>query len=123
MIHELRKNTTLLGNSGKQYDFCLFSFDDFDDIKRSFNGGGLYLFTNRYWTGEDYKHKFIYIGETGDYNTRFDSHHKEQCIRLNKSNCIGFYSMPDATEEERKVAEDDLLATYSLPCNTMNNQG
>lgn len=121
MIKELNRTTVLKGQSGKEYVFRLWSFEDFDDVKGSFTGGGLYLFTYRYYTGEAYRHTYIYLGETGDYYTRFNGHHKENCIRLHLSNCIGFYSMPGATEEQRKSTEDDLLAVYNFPCNTSDN--
>ena len=121
MIKELNKTTTLIGKSRNEYEFSLFSFDDFDDVKKSFIGGGLYLFTYRYKIDEYYKHQYIYLGQTGDYNTCFDNHNKEFCIRLRKSNCIGFYSMSNITEQERKIAEKDLLDNYIFPCNTSDN--
>lgn len=121
MVEELNKITELRGKSGENYQFSLWLFEDFDDIKSTFTGGGLYLFTNRHSDQEIYKHSYIYLGETGDYFTRFDNHHKEQCIRLHNANCIGFYSMPDADEDTRKAAEDDLLDNYNFPCNNANN--
>lgn len=121
MVRTLNKTTVLKGRSGKEYVFNLWSYDDFNDIKGSFTGGGLYLFTRRYWDGEKYMHSYIYLGETGDYYTRFNNHHKEQCIRLHQANCIGFYPMPGATEEQRQAAEEDLLAAYNFPCNTTDN--
>lgn len=121
MVRELNKTTTLTGTSNKQYRFELWGFDDFDDVKNTFTGGGLYLFTNRYKDGDVYRHSYLYLGETGDYYTRYNSHHKEFCIRDNNANCIGFYSMPNATEEERKTAENDILSNYNFPCNVDNN--
>lgn len=121
MVRELGKTTTLIGSSGKEYTFSLWGFDDFDDVKRTFTGGGLYLFTYRHVVSGKYKHTYIYLGETDDYYTRYDQHHKEDCIRLHCSNCIGFYSMPDASEDERKTAEDDLLENNDFPCNIVNN--
>lgn len=121
MVNELGKITTLVGKSGRKYEFSLWSFDDFDDVKSTFTGGGLYLFTNRHLSDGVFKHTYIYLGETGDYYTRYDGHHKEECIKKNHSNCIGFYSMQNATEKERKEVEEDLLANYVFPCNTINN--
>lgn len=122
MVVELKKLTTLTGKSGNDYDFALWSFQEFDDIKRFFKGSGLYLFTNRHKDefGE-FEHYFIYLGETGDYFTRYDNHHKENCILAYNSNCIGFYSMPNSSEEERKEVENDLLAAYNFPCNVADN--
>ena len=121
MVSELGKITTLTGISGIKYEFSLWSFDDFDDIKKTFTGEGLYLFTKRYEATDGYRHKYIYLGETEDYYTRYDNHHKEECIKMQNSNCIGFYSMPNSSENERKSVEDDLLAAYNFPCNNKNN--
>lgn len=121
MVNELGKVTILNGLTGKKYQFSLWSFEVFDDVKNTFTGGGLYLFTKRYSDGEVYRHSYIYLGETGDYFTRFNNHHKEQSIKFFKANCIGFYPMLNATEENRKLAERDLLNNYNFPCNTDNN--
>lgn len=121
MVKELKKVTILEGNSGNKYQFSLWSFEEFDDIKGSFTGGGLYLFTKRYDDEGVFRHFYIYLGETENYFTRFDFHHKEQSIRLHDANCIGFYPMPNADEKECKAAEADLLANYDFPCNTVNN--
>jgi len=122
MVRELNKVTTLTGKSGKKYEFFLWSFDEFDDIQRTFKGSGLYLFTNRHKDERGvFKHSYIYLGETGDYFTRYDNHHKEKCIVTHNSNCIGFYSMPNSSEEERIDLEDDLLAAYFFPCNKADN--
>ena len=121
MVTELDKYTTLTGKSGTKYDFSLWTFDDFDDIKGTFTGEGLYLFTRRFRIDEGYKHEYIYLGETEDYYERYDNHHKEDCIKKHKSNCIGFYSMTNSSEEKRKAVEDDILAAYNFPCNDKNN--
>lgn len=121
MVKELNKTTTLTGSSGTEYTFHLWSFDDFNDIKGSFRGCGLYLFTKRYLTEGVYRHKYLYIGETGDYSTRYDNHHKEKDLREFDSNCIGFLSMQNSSEDERKEIEKDILSAYNLPCNTANN--
>ena len=121
MLKKLNKTMTLTGKSGKEYEFDLWSFEDFDDVKGAFEGSGLYVFTRRYLDGNKYKHNRIYLGETGDYSTRFDNHHREQCIRKHGANCIGLYSMPNSTEKQRKDAENDLLEAYNFPCNDQNN--
>lgn len=121
MVNELNKVTTLTGKSGTKYEFSLWTFDEFDDIKRTFTGEGLYLFTKRFATDDGFRHRYIYLGETEDYFTRYDSHHKEECIKYHESNCIGFYSMPNSLKEERTAVEDDLLEAYDFPCNDKNN--
>lgn len=121
MVNELNKITTLTGKSGNEYEFNLWTFDEFDDVKRTFTGEGLYLFTKRYLTDDGFRHRYIYLGETGDYYSRYDNHQKELCIKKNESNCIGFYSMPNSSENERLGAESDLLEAYNFPCNDKNN--
>lgn len=121
MVKEINKTTTLTGASGTKYVFSLWTFDDFNDVKGSFKGAGLYLFTRRYKLNDAFRHTYLYVGETGDYSTRFNNHHKEESIRNNNGNCVGFLSMPNSTEEDRKTIENDLLASYNLPCNSINN--
>lgn len=121
MVNELGKITTLTGASGIKYKFTLWTFDEFEDIKNTFTGEGLYLFTKRYLTDKGFMHYYIYLGETDNYYTRYNNHHKEESINEYGSNCIGFYAMSNSTEEERKVAEDDLLSAYDFPCNDTYN--
>ena len=119
MVYELGKTTKLTGVSGKEYLFNLWTFDDFDDVKQTFRGCGLYLFTNRHLDGGKYRHTYIYIGQTGDFYTRYNNHHKENCLRNQEVNCIGFFSMPNSVEEDRKTVENDILSKYDFPCNTI----
>lgn len=121
MVRELNKTTTLTGSSGTQYTFNLWSFEDFDDVKGAFRGSGLYLFTKRYFSEGVYRHKYLYLGETGNYSTRYDNHHKEDDIREHDSNCIGFLSMQNSSEDDRKEFEEDILSAYNFPCNAANN--
>ncbi len=121
MVKELNKTTILTGTSKKQYKFNLWGFDDFDDVKGTFQGGGLYLFTRRELVNGAYMHTYLYLGKTTDYLTRYDNHHKENEIRNLESNCIGFYSMQNATEEDMEKTEKDILSNYDFPCNTINN--
>ena len=120
MVKELHKTTTLIGASNKQYRFNLWGFDNFDDIKGTFQGGGLYLFTKREMVDGEYKHTYLYLGMTSNYQTRYDNHHKEADIRNHKSNCIGFYPMSFSTEEEIEEAEKDILNNYDFPCNIIS---
>lgn len=121
MVKELHKTTTLIGASNKQYKFNLWGFDDFDDVKGTFQGGGLYLFTKREQVDGDYKHTYLYLGKTLNYLTRYDNHHKEEDLRNLESNCIGFYPMSITAEEKLEEAEKDILSNYNFPCNTIDN--
>jgi len=121
MIEELHKVTTLKGLSGKCYEFHIWFFSDFDDVKRTFTGKGLYLFTRRFSEGVVVRHYYLYLGETGDYYTRYDNHHKEKSIMSHMANCIAFYPMLNSSESERIEAETDLLRAYDFPCNKSGN--
>lgn len=121
MVRELNKTTVLTGKSGTEYRFHLWEFDDFDDVKATFQGGGLYLFTRREYVDGVYKHTYLYLGKTLNYFTRYDNHHKEQTIRRQQSNCIGFYPMSFASNDEMEEAENDILNNYGFPCNIANN--
>ena len=118
MINKLNTTLTLKGKSGKEYSFKLSTFDSFDDVKDGFTGHGLYVFTKRSPEG---KHNVIYLGMATTLETRFDNHHKKDCIIRNGANCLGVHQMNNSTKESRKEAESDLLAAYNFPCNDQEN--
>ena len=122
MIKKLGKTLTLTGASGKKYDFDLFSFDDYEEIKRYFNEvPALYIFV-RLTTDKQRYEEVIYLGETGNVHTRYDDHHKEYCIKGRNANCIGFYQEEGFdVEANRKAAEKDLLDANFFHCNDENN--
>lgn len=112
---------TLTGRSGKQYMFSLFSLQSFNDLKDAFKPlAALYVFTKRNPNIQGFTHNLIYLGETGDLSTRYNNHHKEQCITSHGANCIGIFVF-NGTEMQRKSAEEDILANYDFPCNEINN--
>lgn len=122
MLKNLGKTTSLTGQSGKKYSFKLYSFDEYEDVKNAWEHfPALYLFTRRYMSNGAYYHTYLYLGETGDVATRFQSHHKESCIKSHGSNCIGIY--PDVPEDEKKrlEIEKDILLNYQFPCNDQLN--
>lgn len=122
MLSDTNRTLDLKGNSGLTYRFSLYTFDSFDDLKDSFRADypALYLFTRRTLGQGTFNHDLIYIGETGDLSTRFDNHHKEQCIKRNGANCIGIFAA-SRIEYTRKNQERDLLFNYDFPCNDQNN--
>lgn len=119
MLEKNIGNLTLKGKSGKEYDFTLHLFDSFDDVKDGFNGHGLYIFTKR--DAEMRTHILIYLGMASSLSTRFDSHHKETCIKKNGANCLGIHLMNNSTYESRKEAESDILAANDFICNDQEN--
>lgn len=112
---KLTKNKyTLKGESGKEYSFEIYSLDnDFKEV------GGIYMFTKRTKSGDNYSHYNKYIGKTNDLSTRFDNHHKEECIENNKANCICIMLVD--SEDDRTEIETDLLLGNNTTCNEINN--
>ena len=116
------KRLTLNGISGNQYIFDLYTFDSFSELNNAFLArAAVYLFTRRRVTNEGFTHDLVYLGETGDLSTRFDSHHKEQCISSHFANCIGIHGV-SSSDKDRKSIEADILAAYDFPCNEQLNK-
>ncbi len=105
-------NVRFTGESGQIYTFTAFSWDT--NFEEDF--GAVYFVTERSQKSDGgYSHKRIYVGETGDLSSRFDSHHKQSCFDREGANCICVYEEQD--EDERPLIEQDLLAKYNPPCN------
>lgn len=121
-MRKLNKTTSLKGKSGKKYTFDLYSFDKFDELSDEITAekGAIYLFTKHILKNGKYYHEYIYLGETSDISTRYANHHKRRCIMSHSSNCIGFI-FTDASDDERKAMEKDILEANDFPCNDMNN--
>lgn len=102
---------TLSGASGKQYAFNVYPIDQkFNDI------GAVYYFSHRSAKpGDTHSHRAVYIGQSGDLSTRFDSHHKENCITSCDANCISVHQ--DGNEQSRMAKERDLIEKHDPPCN------
>jgi len=99
------------GKSGESYDFNVYPMD------QSFKAiGGVYVVTRRFKDEDDgFRHKIIYVGETGDLSTRFDNHHKADCFTEHSANCICVHV--DDDEDSRLAKEDDLIKLHNPPCN------
>jgi hypothetical protein len=102
---------TLKGRSGQTYDFEVWA------LGQAFNAvAAVYAITCRYKNSKDeYTHDVIYIGQTEDMSTRFDDHHKADCFKKHKANCICTHR--DDDEDSRLAKEQDLIANYNPPCN------
>jgi hypothetical protein len=95
------------GESGKNFKYWIYK------IGASFKKiGGNYIFSKEtkdgHWTP-------IYIGETGDLSTRFDTHHKDDCISKQGATHIHVHANED--EDARLAEEADLIAKWDPPCN------
>jgi hypothetical protein len=107
-------NFTLKGKSGKEYSFGIYSLDTtFNEV------GGIYVFTKRTKSGDNYSHSNKYIGKTNDLSTRLDNHHKKECILNNNSNCICIMQVKSVND--RTEIETDLLLGNTTTCNEINN--
>lgn len=68
---------TIIGKSGKKYEFNIYTLDtNFNPV------GGVYIFIRLYKN----QYSLIYCGKTEDLSTRFDNHHKADCIEDNNAN-------------------------------------
>lgn len=121
MVDNLNTTVTIKGMSGTNYVFNVYGFTKFSDLLDAFKAiPALYAFTHRSQKGMSYTHGLVYVGETGDLSTRFNNHHKDDCIMNGNANCICIHSF-NGTESERLAAEADILNAFDLPCNEKNN--
>lgn len=122
MVEDLNTTITIKGMSGTSYIFNVYGFSRFSDLKDAFKSiPALYAFTRRFPnSASSYTHDLVYVGETDDLSTRFDNHHKQDCIVKSNANCICIHSF-QGTELERLAAETDILNSFDLPCNIKNN--
>lgn len=122
MVEDLNTTITIKGMSGTNYIFNVYGFTRFSDLKDAFKRiPALYAFTRRFPTSAiSYTHDLVYVGETEDLSTRFDNHHKQECIVRSNANCICIHSFY-GTKTSRLAAETDILNAFNLPCNVKNN--
>lgn len=122
MIKDLNTTITIKGRSGTIYIFNVYGFTKFSELKDAFKSiPALYAFTRRFPNSAiSYTHYLLYVGETGDLSTRFNDHHKQECITRSNANCICIHSFK-GTQAERLSAEADILNAFDLPCNVKNN--
>ncbi len=63
-----------------------------------------------------------YLGMATSLDTRFEVHHKEQCIKSHGANCLGIHHMNNSTKEGRMSAESDILTANNFTCNDQENK-
>lgn len=102
---------TFVGKSRTEYTFHVYP------IGTSFReAGGNYVFTRATpKVGGGGSHLVIYTGQTSDLSTRFDNHHKEECIKKAGATHICVRVCDD--EKTRLAIEQDLIAAYNPACN------
>jgi hypothetical protein len=105
---------SVIGKSIKDYQFVIYAINTkFEAV------GGVYIFIELDKEGDKDDHTFIYCGKTNDLSTRFDSHHKADCIKKNNADCICVMFVD--SEEERAAIEKDILDGNYFICNEMLN--
>jgi len=105
-------SVTFVGDSGKKYDFIVYSLDTgFDAV------GAVYFFTERTEKSDGgFVHSsYVYVGQTGDLSERFDNHHAMPCIEKNGANCICIHK--ESSKDKRCEIEQDLIDNYNTLCN------
>lgn len=122
MVEDLNTTITIKGMSGTNYIFNVYGFTRFSDLSDAFNSiPALYAFTRRFPNSVmSFTHDLVYVGETGNLSTRFNNHHKQECIVRSNANCICIHSF-HGSQMERLAAEADILNALDLPCNENNN--
>ena len=97
---------TLKGKSGNAYDFDVYPWGtSFKPV------GAVYTVLK----ANPSNYSILYIGETGDLSSRFDSHHKQSCFDRNGKTHIGIHL--ESNGKRRLEIEADLLANYRTQCN------
>lgn len=105
-------NVNIKGASGSSYEFTAYPGDTL------FNAvGAIYVVTERTPKQDGGAlHRLLYVGETGDLSSRFDSHHKQGCFDARGANCICVLTR--SNEHHRLEIESDILNNGdSWPCN------
>jgi hypothetical protein len=99
------------GKSGNEYAFDLYPIDTtFKSL------GAVYVITKRVAkSGGGGSHTFLYVGETGGLDTRFEDHHKQECFDDYGANCIGIHL--ESSARSRTAKESDLHDGHDWPCN------
>ena len=96
------------GKTGRKYKYWIYK------IGHGFvRQPGNYIFAKE---TEPSKWKPIYIGETKDLSTRFDDHHKADCIKREGATAIHVHK-GSSTADHRRAEERDLVARWNPPCN------
>jgi len=114
-MSKVTENTYIIkGKSGTKHEFNIYTLDtSFRDV------GGIYVFTRRTKSNGHFYHSNVYIGKTNDFSSRFENHHKKDCITKFNANCICVIQVD--SENKRTEIETDLLLGNNTFCNEINN--
>jgi len=98
---------TMQGASGASYNFDVYRWGtSFKPL------GAVYSVLKK---NSDARYSVLYIGQTGNLDERFDSHHRAACFTRNGKTHIGIHL--ESGEQTRLRKERDLIDNYNPPCN------
>lgn len=101
-IQTTQNTISATGVSGTSYTFTLYPLDT------PFKGGaGVYIILKQKTA--------LYVGQTGDFSSRFRDHHKEAAWNRQGADLMAVLSV--STERERLAIEADLIKAYNPTCN------
>lgn len=102
---------TIAGGSGEELEFLAYSWDaDFAPV------GAVYMITKCISKPDgSLQHEPIYVGQTNDLSTHFDSHYKTECLARYGGNCVCVLTIGD--EELRLQVASDITGAYQPVCN------
>lgn len=95
------------GASGKTYTYYIYPWDA--DLAAK---AGNYCFAKEVSPG---KWTPLYFGQTGNFEDRFDGHHKWDCAE--KRGATHIHAHLNARESDRLAEESDLVKKWNPPCN------
>jgi len=104
--------TQLMGASGEQYPFDVYSYDTM------FREGlpGIYFIAHRYkLENNQFTLDPIFIGGTSDLSTLYGFHRKQKCFQEHAANVKCIYIIRD--DERRKAVVEDLISHHQPYCN------
>lgn len=99
------------GISGHKYTFNVYPKNRVHHEKEA-----VYVVTHRTIKADaSVDHNVLFVGETKNLRTVFDSHSKEACFEKEVANCVCVYW--EEHSETRTNISDDLKNFYHPPCN------
>ena len=96
-----------LGASGAEYTYWIYP------LGKTFTGPGNYIFAKETRPGY---YAVIYVGETGDLSSRFNDHHRQECISKNGATHFHVHRGSD-DGQVRRNEETDIRNQWNPPCN------
>jgi hypothetical protein len=99
------------GESGSAYPFKVYALGT--KLRKL---SGMYVVTRRRRDANGrYRHRALYVGQTGDFSQPFERHRKAADLRKRGANCICL--LGDDSQESRLAKQRDLVAAYHPVCN------